>query len=236
MSEALHYELKNSIAWIRMDDGKLNLLGSPLMRGLQELLGRAAAEASAAVLIGRPGAFSAGLNLKEVRELRGAQLVEFQKLFSTTVFRLFTFPKPLVAAVSGHAIAGGAIFAMACDRRLAARGAFKLGLNEVPIGVSFPHFILDMARSVYTPQYLERAVLHGELTDPDTAREWGLIHEVTAAEELEAAAARQAEELAKLPHEPYWRAKEYLRRKTFGREFSAVLAEFESFAFFQSSH
>src|SRR5207302_9418807 len=125
-------------------------------------LDRAERERPRAVIVtGRPGFFSAGLNLKILPTLAPDDLRRTMLAFGRTMLRVFTFPIPTVAAMSGHAIAGGAMLAFACHLRYAADGAFRLHLNEVALGLTLPTWAMILA---------PRAVPHRWHTDRQSVR------------------------------------------------------------------
>ena len=80
-----------------------------------------------------------------------------------TICRFFTLPGPVVAAITGHAIAGGTLLAMCADTRVVAKGAVKLGLTEVQIGIALPTFVMEIASATVAPPHLLPVVLHGKL-------------------------------------------------------------------------
>jgi enoyl-CoA hydratase len=204
---------EGNLAVISLDDGKANALALEQFDSLSQCLKEVeASDAEAAVLTGREGSFSAGLNLKVLPGLEPRALVEVMERFATVVgHELFMFPKPIVAAVSGHAIAAGAMMALACDVRLFARGAFKFGLNEVPGGLPMPLFGIELVRAVVSPEHWTTLIMHGQLIDPDACLKRGIAEAVLAPQEVRAAAIARAQELAKLPLEAYAIAKHKLR-------------------------
>ena len=130
MSDLLDYRLDDTVAVLTFDDGKANAYSHDALAAIGEGLDRAEQEATAVLLAGRPGKFSAGFDLsvmtagdEPMRALvsAGAQLA----------LRVFTFPMPVVAACTGHGLAMGAIMLLVCDARVGADGPFKIGLNEV---------------------------------------------------------------------------------------------------------
>lgn len=162
------------------------------------------------LLLGADGAFSAGLNLKEVAGLDQAAMTSFLLLLDELVDALYEYPGPTVACVEGHAIAGGAVLALCCDWRVATdRSEVQIGLNEVARGLELPPKILALVRDRVPRRHLERVVLEGGLHDPGTARALGLVDEVTA-EPLAAAAAALAR-LAAVPRPTYVATKRALR-------------------------
>ncbi len=113
---------------------------------------------------------------------------------------LFTFPRPVVAAVNGHAIAGGCIIAAACDARLMAAGDGRIGMPELVVGVPFPAIILEICRFAFPQPALQQLVYRGMTSKPDDALRRGLIDEVVDAGALASRAMAVAEELA--AHDP----------------------------------
>jgi len=200
------------VAIVSLDDGKANALLVPEFEGLEGAL--AAVEhspAKAVVLTGRPGYFSAGLNLKA---MGGLSLEDKQKLVAamgSAVLRLFLFPKPVVAAVSGHALGGGAMFALASDLRVFADGPFKFGLNEVQIGLFVPSYAIELARSCVSPSRLTELTIHGRVLSPLEALSMHVAESVHAPEAVLSAALLRARGLAALSGNGYAMTKRLVR-------------------------
>src|SRR5262249_7674221 len=143
-----------------------NALGTDTMTALRTKLREAAGEP--VLFTGSDGAFSAGLNLKEVAELDPPPVRAFPGLLDAAMCEVFQYPAPTVAVLEGHAIAGGCILALCCDHRVATRGArAKIGLNEVALGVRFPPRVLTIARRRLAPQHAENVLLGAGLFDLD---------------------------------------------------------------------
>ena len=199
------------LAHISMDDGKANAINADLLGALGEALDQAEAERSAILLSGRDGFFSGGLDLKTLPTLEPDALVATLEKFTRTMLRLFMWPRPVVAACTGHAIAGGTVTLLACDERIAADGRFKIGLNETAIGLSLPRFVVEIARCQIPAPSLRPVVLQGELFAPVAAREIGLIDEVVAPDALLERARSRAIQLAELPRDAYADTKRAMR-------------------------
>ena len=151
------------VAIIDLDDGKANALGHETIAALLASLDQVEADgADAVVLAGRPGRFSAGFELKA-----GVNLF----------LRLYLFPRPVVAACTGHAIAAGAILLLSSDVRVGAAGEFKVGLPEVTIGMPLPFFATEMARDRISKRHYAQVIL-GRMTDPAAAVDVGFLDEV----------------------------------------------------------
>ena len=218
------YEHHGSIAVITLDDGKANALGFDMIAALQGALDRAEAEARAVVLAGRPGRFCAGFDLRVLTAGREAAkpLVEAgARLF----MRLYGFPRPVVAACTGHALAGGALLLLVSDARIGAAGAaFKLGLNEVAIGIPLPVLLRRLAEDRLDPRHRVAATLLAEVYDPAGARRVGYLDEVVEPDAVLARAVARAEALAKLPGRAFARSKTSLREASI-RQIEAALDE-----------
>ena len=207
------FELRDRVALVQMDDGKANALSYSLMEALDEALDRAGREAAAVVLTGRRGRFCAGFDLAEmmggvdrVRALvsRGADLM----------MRLYGLPMPLVTACTGHALAGGALLLLTGDVRVATRGAFRIGLNEVQIGMPLPVMGMELARDRLKPDHLMSATLFSNVVDPEGALAAGFVDELADEGSLVDAALGHARKLAALSREAYAGTKARLREKT----------------------
>ena len=156
-----------------------NALGTALMEDIRAQL--RAADGRPVLLTGTDGAFSAGLNLKEVVALERDGMERFLLLLEATMTELYCYPGPVVAAIGGHAIAGGCVLALCCDHRVALDDPKVLiGLNEVAIGLQYPPQLFTIVRRRVAPRSVERVVLEAGLYDPRTALALGLIDEVAA--------------------------------------------------------
>jgi enoyl-CoA hydratase len=210
MSDQVRFELAGRVAILRFDDGKANAVSHEAVAALGAALERAAREAGAAVLIGRPGRFSAGFDLSVMNAgpdaARGLVLAGGELLL-----RIVESPVPVIAACSGHALAMGALLLLAADVRIGASGAFRIGLNEVAIGLPLPAFAVELARERLSRRALGRATALAELCDPESAVATGFLDRVVAAERLEAEAVALAETIAALPAAAYRITKQKLR-------------------------
>lgn len=162
-----------------MDDGRANTLGDAMLQALGNLLDEAVRH-KALVLTGSDRFFSAGLDLPEVSQLDEPALQAFVWRLDDTYLRLMTLPIPTVAAINGHAIAGGLLLAFSCDTRLAAEGEYKVGINELNLGIPLPMVALEVARRAIPDRRFFQVVAQGMLTDPTTAEEMGLVQQLTS--------------------------------------------------------
>jgi enoyl-CoA hydratase len=184
-------------------------MAMPFFEALGAALDRAERERPGAVVIaGRPGYFSAGLNLKVLPTLSPDELRRTMLAFGRTMLRVFTFPIPTVAAVSGHAIAGGAMLMFACDLRHVAEGAFRIHLNEVAIGLPLPTWAIVLAQSAVPARWHTEAILHARAYSPEEALERGIVDAVARpAEQLLEGARAAAAPLTALDQAAYATAK-----------------------------
>ncbi len=229
MTDSISFEVQDDVAVLRMDDGKVNALSPAVVDALTEHLPRAIAEAKALVITGRPGAFSAGFDLKVLMsgpEAARDLLTRGGELF----MRIYEHPQPVVAAVTGHALAGGALLSASCDLRIGATGAFKIGLNEIQAGMPVPILAHDLARDRLDPRKLTESVLFARMYTPGEAVEVGWLDRVAEADEVEGEAVRMAKELGQLAPGPYARTKASLRRQTIDHIRNTLEADLDSFA------
>lgn len=209
----VNYETRENVAVLRMDDGKANALSYQMMDDLDAALDRAEKEAAAVVLVGRPGKFCAGFDLREM--MKGVdQARAMVTRGADCLLRLYTLPLPLVMAVSGHALAGGVLVAATGDVRVGIAGPFKLGLNEVQIGMPVPILAMELARDRLAPSHLMRSTLFAQTYDPEGAVVAGWLDEVVADTALLDTAHAHAARLAQLPRDAYSKTKTILREKT----------------------
>ncbi len=207
------YTLEDGVAVIRMDDGKANALSVEMIDNLLAALTRAEGEAKAIVLAGREERFCAGFDLR-VMMSGPEQATALLKRGSELLMRLYETPLPLVIACTGHALAGGALVVLTGDVRLGAAGAFKIGLNEVQIGLPVPVLAMELARDRLTKTELHRATLLATIYAPDDAMRAGYLDEVVPAAELMARAKAEATRLGALPGTAYKATKARLRGAT----------------------
>ncbi|MCC6648571.1 MAG: enoyl-CoA hydratase/isomerase family protein [Polyangiaceae bacterium] len=194
---------------------ELVLSGTPKNALSRALMERVTAEIKAAkgqpVLVRGDGdTFSAGLHLKELAALDAAAMAGFLGALEDMVDALFSHDAPLVAAIGGHAIAGGCVIALACDARVATSSQrARIGLNEVAIGLMFPPKTWRLVRHAVPPASASRVLLGGELFSPEQARALGLVDEL--ADDPSARAAERLAELAAHPAAAYAEIKRAMR-------------------------
>jgi enoyl-CoA hydratase len=215
---ALKIEMHGAIATMRMVHGKANTLDSESAQSLIDTLHSLANEpVQAAVLTGNGTIFSAGVDLLRLQSDGPEYIERFVPLLSKVVLALFEFPKPLVAAINGHAIAGGCVMACAADHRVLVRGAARIGVPELLVGVPFPTAALEMVRFVLPNDRLQRVVYEGRTYSPEEAFALGLVDELADPAELLPLAQARAERLAALPAAAFAMTKRQLRAPSLAR-------------------
>jgi enoyl-CoA hydratase len=201
MSKRIRYELENDAAHIVLDDGKVNVMSVELLGEIDRALDRAVEEARLVVLrSARPGIFSAGFDLEVFATGDPERTVAMVRAGAQLALRLLSLPLPTVGVLCGHAFPMGAFLLLACDLRIGARGPYRMGLNEVAIGIVPPRFAIELARSRLHPAWLHRTVALGEMYEPDEAREAGFLDRVVDASGLGTAVATAVESILATVH------------------------------------
>lgn len=213
MADLVNYQLENKTAILTMNDGKVNALSLAMLDALTAALARAESEADAIVLAGGPERFCAGFDLR-VMMSGPAQAVELLRAGSKMLLAFYKTPLPLVIACGGHAMAGGALLVLTGDYRIGASGAFKIGLNEVSIGLPVPVLAMELARDRLSRRALHHATLGAQIYDPESAVAAGYLDAVVPPDELAARARVEAARLGAFGRMPYRATKERLRFAT----------------------
>lgn len=196
----LHIQHHEDIAEIRMDRPPANALNHALVDELLAALDTLQASGTRALIItGRPGMFSGGLDVPALIDCTRPEIERFWQQFFLLTCRLAASPVPVIAALSGHAPAGGAVLALQCDYRIGVNGNFRIGLNEVQVGLPVPGTILLALEQIIGPRMARRIATRGTLLPMAEALDIGLVDELVDAENLMATALIRAQELLALP-------------------------------------
>jgi enoyl-CoA hydratase len=209
----IEYSLETNVAVVSMDDGKANALSYEMIDAVIDALHRAESEASAMVLAGRPERFCAGFDLRVMMSGMDNAVAMLTR-GGHMLLSLYDAQIPLVIACTGHALAGGALVVLTGDVRIGAAGMFKIGLNEVQIGLPVPVLAMELARDRLTPHELPRATMMAAIYTPDQAVTAGWLDEVVPADQVLARAKDEAARLGKLSKSAYRASKERLRGRT----------------------
>ncbi len=183
MTDLVNYTLNDGVATIVINNGKANALSHDVFEQLNKALDQAEQDKAVVILTGQPGIFSGGYDLKEMQKgmKEAAALVT---VGSKLTRRLAAFPLPVIGACSGHAIAKGAFIMLSVDYRVGVEGSFKLGLNEVAIGMTMHHAGIEIARHRLAPAHFYRSVINAEIYNPEGAVAAGYLDEIVAPEQL----------------------------------------------------
>jgi enoyl-CoA hydratase len=199
---------ESGVAVLRLNQGPVNALDLDILAAVPDALA-GVADASAVVLTGAGRCLSAGVDLKRIVAGGPGYVADFLPALSTAALALFDHPRPTVAAVNGHALAGGCVLAAACDLRLMSAGT--IGLTELVAGVPFPTVPLEIMRHAVGP-WTDQLVLTGTTMDPEAAQAIGLVHDVVEPVDLLTVAVELARRLAGAPAEVYALSKAQLHR------------------------
>jgi enoyl-CoA hydratase len=210
MSELVRFSLEGAVARLHFDDGKANVISPASLPALNAALDRAEKEAGAVLLLGREGRFCAGFDLATMQAgvEPARRLVAGGALLAS---RLAASPLPVVIGCGGHALAMGALLLLGADVRIGAEGDFKLGLNEVAIGLPLPEFAVELASERLSKRHLLRATTRAEIYGPAAACDAGFLDRVVPAAALAAEAMAEAARLAELPRRAFTETKRALR-------------------------
>lgn len=205
---------EGNISIITIDDGKANVFSFTMTSALSDALDEIDKKEGAVVIEGRDGIYSGGFDLNVVK---GNDPDAGRKMTVGGVnvaLKAMDFPRPIVAAVTGHAIAMGAIFNCGLDWRVGARGPFKHGLNEIRAGLVLPIFAIELPRFRLNPNKYQEAAFQSKMYTPDEAVEAGFLDEVVEPDKVRQAAFQKAEELSTLPNPSYGVSKKRDRAPT----------------------
>jgi enoyl-CoA hydratase/carnithine racemase len=205
--------VSGGLALVTLAYGKVNALDTEFCEALakrfDELRG---ADAKAVVLTGQGKAFSAGVDLIKLSEGGGDYIREFLPSLHKLYDSVFFHPKPVVAAINGHAIAGGCLLAACADRRIMARGNGRIGVTELQVGLPFPALAFEILRATVPARYLAEVTYGGATYEPDAALIRGWIDEIAEPGELLEDAAAVARELGALSPAAFAQTKAQIRR------------------------
>jgi enoyl-CoA hydratase len=197
----------DGIAVLTLDNEPVNALDLELLAAIPEALA-GVVHSRGVVLTGRGRSFSAGVDLKLIVDGGAAYVNEFLPALSLAMLNVFEYPKPIVAAVNGHALAGGCVLAAACDFRVMAGGT--IGLTELAVGVPLPSVALEIMRHTVGPALDSMVLAAGRLT-PDEAMQVGLVHEIVKPDQLLSNALQRVEGLCITPPGVFAASKQDLR-------------------------
>jgi enoyl-CoA hydratase len=220
--------VEDGVAVLRFDDGKVNALSYEAIDALHAGLDRAEADADAVCLVGRDGKFSAGFDLSVMSSGPDAAR-DMVKRGGDLIIRLYLHPQPVVGAVTGHALAAGALLVLACDVRIGADVPAKIGLNETSIGMPLPLFAIELAQDRLAAEARVRATLGAEVYDPQGAVAVGYLDRVAPAASVADEAIAEARRLGAYASGPYALTKRTMREPVIDRVRAAGGKDLEQF-------
>ena len=229
-------ERRGTVAVLRLANGKANAMDLEFCNAIAARVGECDRDpAIAALLITGPGSiFSAGVDLVRLVDGGAAYVRRFLPALGASLQAVFACGKPVVAAVNGHAIAGGCILASAADYRVMARGTGRIGIPELLVGVPFPTVPIEIMRFVAPANRLQQWIYGGVTFDADGAAATGLVDAAADADRLESDAFAAAERMAKLPATAFALTKRRLRAPALERMRNAEALDADARAAWES--
>jgi len=197
MSELITYHAEDGVATLTLNNGKVNAISPDVIQAFNAALDRAVEDRAVVIITGQPGILSGGYDLK-VMTAGPKEAVGLVTAGSTLARRLLSHPFPVIVACPGHAVAKGAFLLLSADYRIGVEGPYKIGLNEVQIGMTMHHAGIELARDRLRRSAFHRSVINAEMFEPRDALDAGFLDKVVPAERLLDEAHQVARELKKL--------------------------------------
>jgi enoyl-CoA hydratase len=195
--ELINVEIENNVHTITLNNGKVNAISHQVIAEINIALDHAEKDKAVVILTGQAGILSGGYDLKTMKISSDAALALVTE-GSTLTRRMLAFPTPIIGVNTGHAIAKGAFLLLCCDYRIGCAGNFKIGLNEVAIGMTMHDAGIELARNRIPRNYLTRSVINAELFNPETAVLAGFLDQVVEADQLMDTAQAVAKQMSSL--------------------------------------
>ena len=215
---------EDDISIIKLDDGKANVFSPKMIQDVSECLDKVPTESGALIITGREGVFSAGFDLKIISAGNVQATMDMSLSGFKLLSRIFSFPRPVLAACSGHGIALGTFLLCCCDYRVGVKGDFMIGANEMRTNMVIPIPILELINHRVSSSHKYRAILGAEMYSIENGIGAGLIDEVVDAENLMETAMLKAKDLATMGHPSYTLTKELLIREPLKKINDAISA------------
>jgi enoyl-CoA hydratase len=206
MTPLVTFHLADNVATLTLNNGKVNAISHQVIDELEQALDLAEQNNAVVVITGQPGMLSGGYDLNVMRESMAAAMQLVEK-GSKLTRRLLSFPFPVIVACSGHAVAKGAFLLLAADYRIGVAGAFKIGLNEVAIGMTMHHAGVELARGRLAPVFFNRAVILAEMMSPEDALTAGFLDKVVTQEAFIPTTTAIAQMMTKLDMKAHYQTK-----------------------------
>jgi len=222
MTDLATLKKEGDVSVITLDDGKVNVFSPAMIEQLNALLDEVPEDKGCLLIQGKEGMFSAGFDLKV---MQGGDTDAMSKMASggfRLLARVFSFPRPVVASCSGHAIALGAFMLCCADYRVGVKGEFIVQANETRNNMSIPTPILEISRSRIAKAHWYRAILNAEAYNIEDSISAGYLDEVVDKEDLSSRAMEVATDLATLGHPHYKLTKELDQKDTLEKVLSTI--------------
>jgi enoyl-CoA hydratase len=213
---------EGDVSIITLNDGKANVFSPEMSKTISRLLDEVPDDKGSLVITGRPGIFSAGFDLKIISSGDASAVSSMIKTGFTLLARVYNFPRPVIAACSGHGVALGAFLLCCADYRIGAKGQFIVQANETRNNMSIPTPILEISKTRISKTHWYRAILNAEAYPIEKAIEPGYLDEVVEAESLMTRAMEVANDLATLGHPHYKITKNLDQKDTLKRIHDAI--------------
>jgi enoyl-CoA hydratase len=224
MQSLIGYQLADSVATITMDDGKVNVLSPRMIAEISRALDQAQDDAATVILAGRDGVFSAGFDLPVIRA-GGPAATSMLRAGFDLAERVLSYPRPVVIACTGHAVAMGAFLLLSGDYRVGVAGPYKITANEVAIGLTMPHAAVEICRQRLTPAHFNRATMLAEVFQPHSAVEAGFLDRTCEPADFWDAVRGIAGELARLDLDAHKATKLRARKAAIAAVHDAIAAD-----------
>lgn len=232
MSNRVEYQCQDGVANIVMDDGKANVMSTPMLEALHDAFDRATRDRAIVVLrSGRPGVFSAGFDLRVISAGDVAGSIAMLKSGAELALKVLAFDTPVVSVCAGHAYPMGAFLLISSDLRFGVDGEYRIGLNEVTVGIAAPSFALELGRSRLHPAWLSRTATTGEMYGPRDAVTAGFLDRVVPAGDIETTLTAAIDGLKQIDLHAHRTVKHRLRKATIEAMRAAIGAEITTEAF-----
>ncbi|MDA9867671.1 crotonase/enoyl-CoA hydratase family protein [Gammaproteobacteria bacterium] len=215
---------EDDISIITLDDGKANVFSPKMIQDVNECLDKVPTESGALIITGREGMFSAGFDLKIISAGDMQATMDMSLSGFKLLSRLFSFPRPILAACSGHGIALGTFLLCCCDYRVGVKGDYMIGANEMRTNMVIPIPILELINHRVSSGHKYRAILGAEMYSIENGIDAGLIDEVVDPENLMETVMLKAKDLATMGHPSYTHTKELLIREPLQKINDAISA------------
>ncbi len=219
---------ENGVLTLALDDGAKNALGTEAFDKIIAAFDEAGDDVRAFVLTGREDIFTAGLDVKFLGSASADEVAAMLARFGEALMRVWGEGRPTVAACTGHAIAAGTMFSMACDHSVAAEGRFRWGLTETQVGFEIPMYGIELARGNVAAHRIDDLLVPGALVDPATAVAVGFADELAPQADVVAVAQAKAAALTALPATAYAGTKQRLRGAVIERTLAGLHADIDA--------